>query len=65
MRKAIGMGIISAAMHPSNVAAHCTPMFSNIWVAKRGKAAPTVERTIMLAAKADAALHQLALASVG
>lgn len=46
-------------MHPISVPAHCTPKFSNICLAKRGKHAPTSDRSIVLAAKADAALDKL------
>ena len=56
MRNAMGIGIIRAAIHPSSVPAHCTPRFSNICLEKSGKQAPTRDRSIVLAAKADAAL---------
>jgi hypothetical protein len=57
LRKANGIGIMSAAKHPSNVAAHCTPRFANICFENSGNAAATAERRMMFAATADAALY--------
>lgn len=56
IRNAIGIGIIKAAIHPSSVPAHWTPRFLNICLENSGKQAPTRDRSIVLAAKADAAL---------
>jgi len=53
------MGTRIAAIHPSKVPAHWTPRFSNICVAKRGKTAPTQDRIMVFAAKAEAALYIL------
>lgn len=47
---------MTAARHPSSVQAHCTPIVSNICFEKSGKPAATVERSMILAATADAAL---------
>lgn len=44
------------ARQPSRVQAHCTPRFLNICLEKSGKPAAIAERSIMLAATADAAL---------
>lgn len=57
MRKMMGMGIMTAAIQPRRVDAHCTPMFPNICVVKSGKEAPTRDRSIMFAANAEAALY--------
>lgn len=57
MRNTMGMGIMAAAIQPSRVDAHCTPMFPNICVVNNGKQAPTRDRSIMFAANADAALQ--------
>jgi hypothetical protein len=48
---------MTAARHPSKVAAHCTPRFANICFEKSGNAAATAERRMMFAATADAALE--------
>jgi hypothetical protein len=44
------------ARHPSRVPAHCTPRLLNICFENSGKAAPTADRIIVLAANTDAAL---------
>lgn len=54
-----GIGIMITAKQPSRVDAHCTPRFSNICLEKSGNPAAIAERSIMLAATADAALSQL------
>ena len=50
-----GIGASTSAMNPMSVLAHCTPIPWYICVVKSGKAAPTAERAIVLAASADAA----------
>lgn len=47
------------ARQPSRVQAHCTPRLWNICLEKSGNPAAIVERSIMLAATADAALSQV------
>jgi hypothetical protein len=51
----MGTGTRSAAMIPSNVAAHWMPIPSNIWRANSGKAAPQRLRRNVFAAMAEAA----------
>lgn len=56
LMNASGIGTMINARQPNSVPAHCTPRFTNICFEKRGKAAPTADRMIVLAAKTDAAL---------
>jgi hypothetical protein len=51
-----GIGTIMRARQPKRVPAHWTPRFWNICFVKRGNAAATEDRMIVLAAKTDAAL---------
>lgn len=53
------MGIMTAAIEPSKVHAHWTPIPSNICVENRGKPAAMDERNMMLAATAEAVLMAL------
>ena len=55
LRSTKGMGAIITAIHPSNVPAQRGVSLSNILEAKRGKTAPNNERTMIVAANADAA----------
>ena len=50
-----GLGASTSDTSPIRVLAHCTPIASYIFVVKSGKAAATADRTIVLAARADAA----------
>jgi hypothetical protein len=50
-----GIGIMTSAMKPSNVEAHCGFNLSYICVANNGKAAPARLRQTVLEARADAA----------
>jgi hypothetical protein len=52
----MGMGIMIAAMQASRVPAHCMPRFANIWRVNSGKPAAITDRSMMLAATAEAAL---------
>ena len=58
------MGIMTAAMQPSRVPAHCMPRFENIWRVNKGKPAAITDRSMMLAATAEAALESEMLACV-
>lgn len=55
-----GIGTIIAPRHPSSVPAHWMPRLLNICRVNSGKHAPTMDRIIVLAANAEAALvdHQ-------
>lgn len=55
------MGTMMAAIQPRSVPAHWMPMFLNICVAKSGKTEPTMDRIMVVAANADAALGALSL----
>jgi hypothetical protein len=50
-----GIGIMTNAMNPSNVDAHCGFSFSYICVANNGNAAPARLRKTVLDARAEAA----------
>lgn len=56
LMNANGIGTMITARQPNNVPAHCTPRFKNICFENRGKAAPTADRMMVLAAKTEAAL---------
>lgn len=58
-----GIGTMITARQPRRVAAHCTPRFINICFENSGKAAPTADRIIVLAAKTEAALSSYVLAT--
>ena len=49
-----GIGMRRSAIKPSNVDAQRGLRVENIWVAKRGKAAPASERTTVVTASAEA-----------
>lgn len=53
------MGIITAAKQPIKVPAHWIPRFWNICLVKSGNPAAKLDRRIILAATADAALSDL------
>jgi hypothetical protein len=55
-RNSTGIGTMTAAIQPRSVPAHWIPRLLNIWRVKSGKQAPTMERIIVFAAKAEAAL---------
>jgi hypothetical protein len=46
------------ARKPRRDDAHCVPSFSYIWVANKGNAAPKVDRTTVVAARAEAAAQR-------
>lgn len=52
-----GMGTMRSATQPRSVFAQLTPSPSYMYVAKRGKTAPKIERRKVFAAMAEAALE--------
>lgn len=57
-QNATGMGISTTATQASKVPAQLTLRASNMYVAKRGKTAPAMERRNVFAAMAEAALWE-------
>lgn len=55
-QKTTGMGTRARATNPSSELAQLTPRALNMYVAKRGKTAPAMERRKVFAAMAEAAL---------
>lgn len=52
----LGMGMRTAATHPSSVPAQLTPRALNMYMEKSGKTAPAMDRRNVLPAMAEAAL---------